>query len=59
MESAQQNTAGAARVNANEAKMFKAHAAPQGLCDNLINALQFEVSSQASMTEAEGDSWMG
>ena len=35
MESAQQNTGGA-----NEAKVFKAHAALLGLCDNLINALQ-------------------
>ena len=27
-------------TNPNEAKVFKAHAAPQGLCDNLINALK-------------------
>ena len=27
-------------VNANEAKVYKAHAVPQGLCDNLINALK-------------------
>ena len=27
-------------VNANEAKVFKAHAAPLGLCDNLTNALK-------------------
>ena len=27
-------------VNANEAKVFKAHAAPLGLCDNLINELK-------------------
>ena len=26
-------------VNANEAKVFKAHAAPLGLCDNLIKLL--------------------
>ena len=27
-------------TNANEAKVFRAHAAPQGLCENLINALE-------------------
>ena len=27
-------------VNANEGKVFKAHAAPLGLCDNLISALE-------------------
>ena len=27
-------------ANANEAKVFKAHAAPLGLCDNLVNALK-------------------
>ena len=27
-------------VNANEAKVFTAHPAPLGLCDNLINALK-------------------
>ena len=33
-------------TNANEAKVFKAHAAPQGLCDNLINALKLLASQQ-------------
>ena len=27
-------------VNANEAKVYKAHATPLGLCDNLINAFK-------------------
>ena len=38
MESAQQDTGWC--TNANEAKVLKAHAAPQGLCENLINALK-------------------
>ena len=59
-------------TNANEAKVFMAHAAPQGLRDTLINALKLlakqqkdgdcpieKVSSQASMKEAERESWMG
>ena len=33
-------------VNANEAKVFKAHAAPLGLCDNLINALKLQANQQ-------------
>ena len=33
-------------VNANEAKVFKAHAAPLGLCDNLINALKLPANQQ-------------
>ena len=39
MESAQQDTA-------NEAKVFKAHAAPLGLCDNLIDALKLLAKQQ-------------
>ena len=33
-------------VNANEAKVFKAHAALLGLCDNLINALKLLANQQ-------------
>ena len=33
-------------VNANEAKVFKAHTAPLGLCDNLINALKLLANQQ-------------
>ena len=33
-------------VDANEAKVFKAHAAPLGLCDNLINALKLLANQQ-------------
>ena len=33
-------------VNANEAKVFTAHAAPLGLCDNLINALKLLANQQ-------------
>ena len=33
-------------TNANEAKVFKAHAAPLGLCDNLINALKLLANQQ-------------
>ena len=33
-------------VNANEAKVFKAHAAPLGRCDNLINALKLLANQQ-------------
>ena len=33
-------------VNANEAKVFKAQAAPLGLCDNLINALKLLANQQ-------------
>ena len=33
-------------VNANETKVFKAHAAPLGLCDNLINALKLLANQQ-------------
>ena len=29
-----------------EAKVFRAHAAPQGTCDNLINALKFLTNQQ-------------
>ena len=58
-------------ANANEAKVFKAHAAPLGLCDNLINALKLlvnqqkesdspiQASSQACMKETEMESWTG
>ena len=38
-------------VNANEAKVFKAHATPLGLCDNLINALKLLTNQQT-----DGDS---
>ena len=33
-------------VNATEAKVFKAHAAPLGLCDHLINALKLLANQQ-------------
>ena len=33
-------------VNAKEAKVFKAHATPLGLCDNLINALKLLANPQ-------------
>ena len=33
-------------VNVNEAKVFKAHAAPLGLCDNLINAVKLLANQQ-------------
>ena len=33
-------------TNGNEAKVFKAHAAPFGLCDNLINALKLLANQQ-------------
>ena len=33
-------------TNANGAKVFKAHAAPQGLCENLINALNLLANKQ-------------
>ena len=33
-------------TNANEAKVFKAHAAAQGLCDNLMNALKLPANQQ-------------
>ena len=33
-------------ANTNEAKVFKAHAAPLGLCDNLINALKLLANQQ-------------
>ena len=33
-------------VNANEAKVFKAHAVPLGLYDNLINALKLLANQQ-------------
>ena len=32
--------------NANEAKVFKPHAAPLGLCDNLINAVKLLANQQ-------------
>ena len=38
-------------TNASEAKLFKAHAAPQGPCDNLVNALKLLANQQK-----EGDS---
>ena len=33
-------------VSARQAKVFKAHAAPQGLCENLINALKLLTNQQ-------------
>ena len=33
-------------ASANEAKVFTAHAAPLGLCDNLINALKLLANQQ-------------
>ena len=33
-------------AGASQAKVFKAHAAPQGLCENLINALKLLVNQQ-------------
>ena len=33
-------------ANAKEAKVFKAHATPLGLCDNLINALKLLANQQ-------------
>ena len=33
-------------VSASQAKVFKAHAAPQGLCENLINALKLLANKQ-------------
>ena len=33
-------------VNANEAQVFRAHAVPQGPCDNLINALRLLANLQ-------------
>ena len=38
-------------TNAHEAKVFRAHTAPQGLCDNLINALKLLANQ-----ERDGDS---
>ena len=38
-------------ANANEATVFRAHAAPLGLCDNLVNALKLLANQQK-----EGDS---
>ena len=40
MESAQQDLVVRIGVNAHDAKVFKAHAAPLGLCDNVIHALK-------------------
>ena len=33
-------------ANANDAKVFKAHAAPLELCDNLVNALKLLANQQ-------------
>ena len=33
-------------VSASQAKVFKAHAVPQGLCENLINALRLLAKHQ-------------
>ena len=44
MESAKQDIQ--IGVNASEAKVFKAHATPLGLCDNLINALKLLANQQ-------------
>ena len=56
-------------VNANEAKVFRAHAVPLELCDNLINALELLTNQQkdgdrpiqsiACTKEAEEASWTG
>ena len=43
MESAQQDSVG---TNEDEAKVFRAHAVPQGLCENLINALKLLANQQ-------------
>ena len=56
--------------SASQAKVFKAHAVPQGLCENLINALkllanqhtkmeivQSEALQQNFMKEAEKELW--
>ena len=51
MESAQQDTGEQLSTNTNEAKVFKAHAAPHGLCENLINALKLLANQQT-----DGDS---
>ena len=32
--------------SASQAKIFRAHAVPQGLCENLINALKFLANEQ-------------
>ena len=45
MESAPQVTGGAG-VSASQANVFEAHAAPQGLCENLINALELLAKQQ-------------
>ena len=41
-------------TDSREAKVFRAHAAPQGMCDNLINALELLTSQQK-----DGDSPVG
>ena len=33
-------------VSASQAKVFEAHAAPQGLCENMINALELLANQQ-------------
>ena len=45
MESAQQDTGGTESVSM-PMKVFKAHAAPSELCDNLINALKLLANQQ-------------
>ena len=71
MESAQQDTGCAALgTNANEAKVFKAHAAPQGLCETLINAPKLLANQQTGADspiqsivtgqhESRKESWTG
>ena len=56
-------------VSASQAKVFKAHAVPQGLCENLINALncwrtsrqmeivQSRLLQQAFVKESEKELW--
>ena len=42
----ERRSSAAGSAKANEAKVFRAHAATQGLCDNLINALKLLVNQQ-------------
>ena len=73
MESAQQDGYWLCRlsVNANEAKVFRPHAAPQGPCElgqraqdvwrtsRRMVTPRFRASSLDNMKEAEKGSWMG
>ena len=38
-------------VSASQAKVFKAHAAPQGLCENMINALEQLAKQQKEIAQ--------